>query len=167
MHHAWFAWSLVAIISVIGVAMRPVHSAEMQRAAERPASRAGASTASGPSAQSSAALLRRLPPLSKGSRLSGEEASMVAPVYVTRRQVDARARFRLGTLSSVSVVPESGTLTVSVNGADVKAVPVGAAYGLRITEFDIPAGLLRTGWNAVGIAAHHRHRVDCSVGRNR
>jgi hypothetical protein len=163
MHHAWFAWSLVAIISVIGVAMRPVHGAEMQRAAERPASRAGASTASGPSAQSSAAPLRRLPPLSKGSRLSGEEASMVAPVYVTRRQVDARARFRLGTLSSVSVVPESGTLTVSVNGADVKAVPVGAAYGLRITEFDIPAGLLRTGWNAVGIAAHHRHRVDCSV----
>jgi hypothetical protein len=59
---------------------------------------------------------------------------MVAPVYVTGRQVDARARFRLGTLSSVSVLPESGTLTVSVNGADVKAVPVGAAYALRVTE---------------------------------
>ncbi len=88
---------------------------------------------------------------------------MVAPVYVTGRQVDARARFRLGTLSSVSVLPESGTLTVSVNGAEVKAVPVGAAYGLRVAEFDIPAGLLRQGWNAVGIAAHHRHRVDCSV----
>jgi Bacterial cellulose synthase subunit len=89
---------------------------------------------------------------------------MVAPVYVTGRQVDARARFRLGMPSSVSVLPESATLTVSVNGADVKAVPVGVAYGLRVTEFDIPAGLLRPGWNAVGIAAHHRHRVDCSVG---
>jgi cellulose synthase operon protein B len=42
-------------------------------------------------------------------------------------------------------------------------VPLGAAYGLRLTEFDIPAGLLKEGWNSVGIAAHHRHRVDCSV----
>jgi hypothetical protein len=156
MHQAWLARWFVAAISVIGVAMRPAHGAEMR--AEHPAS-----TASGPSPQSSAALIRRLPPLSKGSRLSGEEASMVAPVYVTGRQVDARARFRLGALSSVSVLPESGTLTVSVNGAEVKAVPVGAAYGLRVAEFDIPAGLLRQGWNAVGIAAHHRHRVDCSV----
>jgi hypothetical protein len=156
MHQAWLARWFVAAISVIGVAMRPAHGAEMR--AEHPASRAGASTASGPSPQSSAALIRRLPPLSKGSRLSGEEASMVAPVYVTGRQVDARARFRLGTRSSVSVLPESGTLTVSVNGAELKAVPVGAAYGLRVAEFDIPAGLLRQGWNAVGIAAHHRHR---------
>jgi hypothetical protein len=82
---------------------------------------------------------------------------------VTRKQADAKARFRLGALSSVSVLPESGTLTVSLNGVNIKALPVGAAYGLRIAEFDIPEGLLRQGWNSVGIAAHHRHRVDCSV----
>jgi cellulose synthase operon protein B len=111
-----------------------------------------------------ASLLRRLPPLSNGSRLSGEEASLLAPVYVTRKQADAKARFRLGTLSSVSVLPETGTLTVSLNGADIKALPVGAAYGLRITEFDIPEGLLRQGWNA-SIVPWTQPRPEGSIAR--
>ena len=49
-------------------------------------------------------------------------------------------RFRIGSLSSVSVLPESGTVTVAVNGVSIRDVPLGAAYGLRLTEFDIPAG---------------------------
>ena len=108
-------------------------------------------------------MLRRLPPSPRGSRLWGEQASVSAPVYVTRRQADANVRFRIGSLSSVSVLPESGTLTIAVNGTRIRDVPLGAAYGLRLTEFDIPSGLLKEGWNSVGISAHHRHRVDCSV----
>jgi cellulose synthase operon protein B len=115
------------------------------------------------SAAAPASLLRRLPPSPRGSRLWGEQASVSVPVYVTRRQAEANVRFRIGSLSSVSVLPESGTLTVAVNGTRIRDVPLGAAYGLRLTEFDIPAGLLKEGWNSVGISAHHRHRVDCSV----
>jgi hypothetical protein len=163
MHRIMAALLMAAVVSAAGFGPGPAHSVEVRPATEGAAARERASAASAAPQQTKASLLRRLPPLSNGSRLSGEEASLVAPVYVTRKQADAKARFRLGTLSSVSVLPESGTLTVSLNGVNIKAVPVGAAYGLRVAEFEIPEGLLRQGWNSVGIAAHHRHRVDCSV----
>ncbi len=150
---------LVAGILAMGVGSIPAQGAEVQPGTDQAAS----APASSASPRTGASPLRRLPPLPAGSRLSGEQASALAPVYVTRRQAAARTRFRLGTLSSVSVLPESGTVAVALNGVNVGVVPVGAAYGLRVTELDIPGGLLRPGWNSVGIAAHHRHRVDCSV----
>jgi cellulose synthase operon protein B len=153
------AVSLLAVI-LAAAGSSPVHSVEARRAADfQPAASATPTT----SQQSAALPLRRLPPLSTGTRLSGEAESMLAPVYVTRTEADVKARFRLGTLSSVSVMPETGTLTVSVNGMSIGTVQVGPAYGLRISQLDIPGGLLRPGWNSVGVAARHRHRVDCSV----
>jgi hypothetical protein len=144
---------LIAFALAVGaVGASPAESAEAPRTGASPAQAAVVPT-----------LLRRLPPSPRGSRLWGEQASVSAPVYVTRRQAEANVRFRIGSLSSVSVLPESGTLTVAVNGTRLRDVPLGAAYGLRLTEFDIPAGLLKEGWNSVGISAHHRHRVDCSV----
>ncbi len=152
---------LIAVALAAGaVGSSPAWSAEQPRtAAASSAPRAAALT----SQAAAPTLLRRLPPSPRGSRLWGEQASVSAPVYVTRRQAEANVRFRIGSLSSVSVLPESGTLTVAVNGTRIRDVPLGAAYGLRLTEFDIPAGLLKEGWNSVGISAHHRHRVDCSV----
>lgn len=160
--HRVLAALLTAGVSAMGVGSSPAQSTQVQPPSDHGSIQVASATASSTSPRTGA-LLRRLPPLSTGSRLSGEQASILAPVYVTRKQADARARFRLGTLSSVSVLPESGTLAVSLNGVNVGAVPVGAAYGLRVTEFDIPAGSLHPGWNSVGIAAQHRHRVDCSV----
>ncbi len=163
---------LIAVALAVGaVGSSPAGSAEQPRTPASPASQAAstapraASPQAAPPASQAAAptLLRRLPPSPRGSRLWGEQASVSAPVYVTRRQAEANVRFRIGSLSSVSVLPESGTLTVAVNGTRIRDVPLGAAYGLRLTEFDIPAGLLKEGWNSVGISAHHRHRVDCSV----
>jgi hypothetical protein len=149
---------LIAFALAAGaVGASPAQCAETPQTAA--AVRAPLSTA----APTPASLLRRLPPSPRGSRLWGEQASVSAPVYVTRRQAEANVRFRIGSLSSVLVLPESGTLTVAVNGTRIRDVPLGAAYGLRLTEFDIPAGLLKEGWNSVGISAHHRHRVDCSV----
>jgi hypothetical protein len=163
MHRVPMALLMTAVAIAAGVASGSAQSVEVRPAIDRRVVQERTSAASAALPQAKASLLRRLPPLSNGSRLSGEEASLSAPVYVTRNQADGKARFRVGTLSSVSVLPESGTLTVSLNGVNIKALPVGAAYGLRIAEFDIPEGLLRQGWNSVGIAAHHRHRVDCSV----
>ena len=163
---------LIAVALAVGaVGSSPAGSAEQPRTPASPASQAASAApratspqAAPPAPQAAApTLLRRLPPSSRGSRLWGEQASVSAPVYVTRRQAEANVRFRIGSLSSVSVLPESGTLTVALNGTRIRDVPLGAAYGLRLTEFDIPAGLLKEGWNSVGISAHHRHRVDCSV----
>jgi cellulose synthase operon protein B len=152
---------LIAFALAAGaVGSSPAGSAEQPRTGAAPPAPQAAAPAS-PAA--SPTLLRRLPPSPRGSRLWGEQASVAAPVYVTRRQAEANVRFRIGSLSSVSVLPESGTLTIAVNGTRIRDVPLGAAYGLRLTEFDIPAGLLKEGWNSVGISAHHRHRVDCSV----
>jgi hypothetical protein len=163
MHRVSMAALMAAVVSASGVGLGPARSVEMRRGTEHPAVQERAAIPTATPQQAPGSPLRRLPPLSNGSRLSGEEASLLAPVYVMRKQADAKARFRLGTLSSVSVLPESGTVTVSLNGVNIKALPVGAAYGLRVSEFDVPEGLLRQGWNSVGIAAHHRHRVDCSV----
>ncbi len=150
------ALAFAATLSTTAVACSDAGAAEVPRSG--PAASPTAVPGGAP-----ATSLRRLPPSPDGSRLWGEQASVTAPVYVTRRQADAPVRFRIGSLSSVSVLPESGTVTVAVNGVSIRDVPLGAAYGLRLTEFDIPAGLLREGWNSVGISARHRHRVDCSV----
>ena len=106
---------------------------------------------------------RRLPATSSGFRLTGEEANITMPVYLTAKQAAGKSRFRLTSVTSVSVTPETGTVSVSFNGVKVKSLPVGPPYSSRAIEFDIPDGMLSAGWNAVGIAAHQRHRVDCSV----
>ena len=106
---------------------------------------------------------RRLPASIASFRLNGEEPNATWPIYVTAQQATAKARFELATTTSVSVTPEDGTIAVSVNGARLKVTALGRPYSLRTVGFDIPAGVLVAGWNAIGIAAHHRHRVDCSV----
>jgi hypothetical protein len=158
--------SRAQVVSLIAAAIMAAGAevAAAESAGARRATDAEAAASATPAASQRAALpLRRLPPLAAGSRLSGEAENLLAPVYVTSKEAEAAASFRLGTLSSVSVLPESGMLTVSVNGASIGTVPVGAAYGLRVSQLEIPKGLLRPGWNAVDIAAQHRHRVDCSV----
>jgi len=115
MHRVPMAVLIAAVATVVGVASGPAQSVEVRPATDRPVVQGRSSVASAAPQQAKASLLRRLPPLSNGPRISGEEASLSAPVYVTRKQADAKARFRLGALSSVSVLPESGTLTVSLN----------------------------------------------------
>jgi hypothetical protein len=140
MHRVFIALLIAAVVSAMGVGSNPAQSVEAQRATDRRASQGAASTASGTSQPSSASALRRLPPLSTGSRLSGEAESILSSVYVTRKQVDAKARFRLGTLSSVSVLPESGTLTVSLNGVNVRVVPVGLRTACGLLNSIFPQG---------------------------
>ena len=101
---------LIAAVATAAVGSGPAQSVEVRPVIDGPAVQERSSAASAALPQVKAPLLRRLPPLSNGSRLSGEEASLSAPVYVTRKQADGKARFRVGTLSSVSVLPESGTV---------------------------------------------------------
>ncbi|MDP4022410.1 cellulose biosynthesis cyclic di-GMP-binding regulatory protein BcsB [Methylobacterium sp. NEAU 140] len=106
---------------------------------------------------------RPFPALGESLRLSGEESALRWPVYVTAEQARERLRLRIGYLAAISVVPEASFLTATVNDVVVGRTTIRAPGAVRVIEFDIPAGALRPGYNAVEIGAVQRHRVDCSI----
>jgi hypothetical protein len=106
---------------------------------------------------------RPLPAIGESLRLKGEESLLQWPVYVTAEQARERLRLRVGYLAAISVVPEASTLTASVNDVVLGHTPIKAPGAVRVIEFDIPAGVLKPGYNAIAISAVQRHRVDCSM----
>ncbi|KQQ26393.1 cellulose synthase [Methylobacterium sp. Leaf123] len=106
---------------------------------------------------------RPFPALSTGLRLAGEESSLQWPVYLTETQARERLRLRIGYLAAISVVPDASFLTATINGVAVGRSEIKAPGAIRIIEFDIPADLLKPGYNAVAVAGTQRHRVDCSL----
>lgn len=95
-------------------------------------------------------------------QFAGEASHRIFPIFVTGEQSTQEARLTLGYTSAVSVAPEGSSLVVSVNGVEVvsQAIRVGSAQSL---DLPVPPGLLRPGFNAVGISMQQFHRVDCSV----
>ncbi|ACA14691.1 conserved hypothetical protein [Methylobacterium sp. 4-46] len=106
---------------------------------------------------------RPLPAGRSGLRLSGEESGLQWSVYLTEAEAREHLRFRIGYLAAISVVPETSSLTLSINDAVVGRTAIRAPSAVRVVEFDVPPGLLRPGYNAVAVAAVQRHRVDCSL----
>lgn len=115
------------------------------------------------SAQAAIAPARRFPAGTRGYRLSGEEATLAFPVYLTEAQARGSARLRVSYISSISVAPESSELVGSVNGQKVGWTRIQAPGAVKVVEFALPEGLLKAGYNAVTLAASQRHRVDCSI----
>ena len=110
-----------------------------------------------------AEVLRHLPNNIQGFRFAGEIAASEWPVFLSPAQARSRLRFRVGYLSAVSVMPEASTLTVSVNDQPIGSIHIDAPNKVAAVEFDVPAHLVKPGFNAVRIAVEQRHRVDCSV----
>jgi hypothetical protein len=108
--------------------------------------------------------LRHLTNNIQGFRLTGEIGSSEWPIFVTTAQAQARLRFQLGYLAAVSVMPEASYLTLVINDVPVGRTNIIGTRGIRTVTFDIPAGLLKSGFNSVRISAEQRHRVDCSLG---
>ena len=108
-------------------------------------------------------VLRHLPAPLDGWRISGESGELRWPVFLTQAQVVASPRLRIGYMSAVSVLPETSSLRLRINGRVVGADPIDAPQGLRRIAFTIPADLLKPGFNEVAIIVEQRHRVDCSV----
>ena len=107
---------------------------------------------------------RPLPATGESLRLSGEEDTLQWPVYVTAEQARERLRFRVGYLAAISVVPEASFMTATINDVVLGRTPIKAPGAVKVIEFDIPAGVLKAGYNAVAISTIQRHRVDCSLG---
>ena len=108
-------------------------------------------------------VLRHLPAPLDGWRISGENGELRWPLFLTQAQAGAPLRLRVGYMSAVSVLPETSSLRLRVNGRVVGADPIDAPQGLRRIAFAIPADLLKPGFNEVAIVVEQRHRVDCSV----
>ncbi len=107
--------------------------------------------------------LWRLPSSASGMRMGGEAGSRVWPIYVPAQIVPTLKRFQLGYSAAIAVMPEASWLTFTINGQTMGHVPIAAPTGVKTLSFDIPAGVLQPGWNAVGIDVSQHHRVDCSV----
>jgi hypothetical protein len=106
--------------------------------------------------------LRRLPATLRGFRLTGEWAQAEWPVYLTAAQARQPAKFQMAFLSAISVMPEGSRLTLSINDRAVAQTALAPPDDIATRVFDIPAGLLVAGFNAVRVTVSQRHRVDCS-----
>ena len=107
--------------------------------------------------------LRHLHNNAQGYRLAGEIGASEWPIYLTAAQSARPLRFRLGYLSAVSVMPEASTLTVQINDVTIGETAIKAPHSVRTLDFDVPADLVKPGFNSLRIAVQQRHRVDCSL----
>ena len=96
-------------------------------------------------------------------RFEGETSSRSWPIYVTSAESRTRARIHVGFTNAISVMPESSTLSITVNDVAVAQTPIAAATDPGALDVELPRGLLTQGFNNVRIAVSQRHRVDCSM----
>lgn len=115
------------------------------------------------SAPGGATRLRHLPNNAQGYRLAGEIGSSEWAIYFTDAQAAAPARFQLGYLSAVSVMPEASQLVVRLNDVEIGRAAIQAPHAVKTLSFDIPPGLAKPGFNALRVSVDERHRVDCSM----
>lgn len=99
-----------------------------------------------------------------GVQLNGEISRLDYLLYVTPSQATARAQLHLGYLNSLVVAPETSRLRVVINQDIVLNIPVASSSQSSAVNVDIPAGLLKQGFNNVSVSADMRHRTDCDVG---
>ena len=107
--------------------------------------------------------LRHLPNNAEGLRLPGEIATSEWPIYLTQAQAARELRFQVGFLSAISNLPDASRLLIQVNDVTIGEVKIDAPYKVKVATFDIPADLVRPGFNALRMVAQHRHRADCSL----
>ena len=110
-----------------------------------------------------ALVLRHLPNNAQGMRLGGEIGSSEWPIYLTPAQVSHPLKFQLGYLSAVSDLPEASKLSILVNDVSIGEIEIDAPHKVKTSIVDVPADLLKAGFNSLRIVAQQRHRVDCSL----
>jgi len=149
-------------------APQPLSRIEIRKPDPVPAAPVSAPPQSAPPAAAEApkgpaTLIRHLTNNIQGYRLAGEIGASEWPIYLTEAQARRKLQFQLGYLSAVSVMPEASTLTLTVNDEVVGEAAIKAVPSVKTVVFDIPAGLMRPGFNSVRISTEQRHRVDCSI----
>jgi hypothetical protein len=114
-------------------------------------------------APASGYFMRHLTNNIQGFRLTGEIGQSEWPMYLTEAQTRRKLSFKIGYLAAISVMPEASRLTLTINDSVVGRVNIIGTRGVRTASFDVPQGLLKSGFNSIRISAEQRHRVDCSL----
>lgn len=100
---------------------------------------------------------------SSDPRLTGEVDSQTWTVYLSESEVAKPARFSIGFVNAVLVVPEVSRLRVYINGRAILVSALNAPEEPVQVTADVPSGVLVPGPNKIRVEVSQRHRVDCSV----
>lgn len=96
-------------------------------------------------------------------RLSGEDDTGRFTFALSAAQAAAGGTLELAYRNAVSVLPDTSTLDIMVNGTAVSSVPVASPIGFLTEKLKLPAAVLKDGRNEVRVRARQQHRVDCSL----
>ncbi|OQP83389.1 hypothetical protein BTR14_22475 [Rhizobium rhizosphaerae] len=95
--------------------------------------------------------------------LAGEDDRRSFTVSLTAEQAAAAQTITLGYQNAIVIAPESSRLSVTINNVTLGETPIASSDGVTGLALAIPAGVLQPGANVVTIAAHQRHRTDCTI----
>lgn len=95
--------------------------------------------------------------------LTGEDDTTILSFYASAEQVAAGGSLQIAYRNAVSVLPDTGTVEVGVNGRPAGSFAIRSPNGLKLETLPLSAGSLRIGRNEVSLRARQRHRVDCSI----
>lgn len=95
--------------------------------------------------------------------LVGEDDTTVLTFYASAEQVAAGGSLQLAYRNAVSVLPDTGTVEVGVNGRPAGSFAIRSPNGVKLETLALAAGSLKIGRNEVSLRARQRHRVDCSL----
>jgi hypothetical protein len=100
---------------------------------------------------------------SSGLRFDGEMGRRSWGFVLTAEQASRPATLVVAHNSAIHVAPEYSRLKVAINERPVIDTELGASGEAAVIEAPIPAGVLRSGANAVTFEVTQRHRTDCTV----
>ncbi|KQR72945.1 cellulose biosynthesis cyclic di-GMP-binding regulatory protein BcsB [Rhizobium sp. Leaf341] len=106
--------------------------------------------------------LRKIAASSYDLFFDGEFASRRLSFFARPDEASSASQLVLTLQTAISAAPERSNLAIQINGHEIGSTNLVAGDPRRVT-FDIPAGVIQPGYNAVALSASHRHRVDCSV----
>jgi hypothetical protein len=96
-------------------------------------------------------------------QLTGESDVEQFTFRLDARQADAGGDLVLAYQNAVSVLPDTGVMTVEINGKPAGEYPIVSPFDFLRQKIPVSAKLLREGTNAVRISISQHHRVDCSL----
>lgn len=95
--------------------------------------------------------------------LSGEDDVTLLTFALDGPQAAAGGMLNLAYINAVSVLPDTATMDVEVNGRAAGSFTIASPNGVRVEKLALPSDLLRAGRNEVRLRARQYHRVDCSL----
>lgn len=96
-------------------------------------------------------------------RLEGENVEQAWSVYLTEAQAKSVTQFNIGYQNSIFVAPEYSRLSISFNNVEIAQPPLSSSERKSDLRFDVPAGVLKPGYNQFAINIKQRHRTDCGL----